>query len=77
MAGGKVPRCQDSSCLNRDRATKPYPGCDTPLCNLHLEDVEKLFADNAAPEAKTVFKFMQRKHPGRFQDGRYVYGCGG
>jgi hypothetical protein len=33
------------------------------------DDVQKLFEDNAGLEAKTVFEFLQRQNPGRFQDG--------
>lgn len=33
-------------------------------------DVQKLYEDNAGLEAKTVFEFLQRKAPGRFQDGQ-------
>ena len=34
------------------------------------EGVEKLLEDNAGLEAKTVFEFLQRQNPGRFQDGQ-------
>jgi hypothetical protein len=34
------------------------------------DDVQKLFEDNAGLEAKTVFEFLQRQNPGRFQDGQ-------
>ena len=34
------------------------------------DDVQKLFADNAGLEAKTVFEYLQRQDPGRFQDGQ-------
>ena len=32
--------------------------------------MQKLFEDNAGLEAKTVFEFLQRQDPGRFQDGQ-------
>src|ERR1022692_4924302 len=34
------------------------------------EEVEKLFENNAGLEAKTVFEYLQRQNPGRFQDGQ-------
>jgi hypothetical protein len=34
------------------------------------DDVQKLFEDNAGLEAKTVFEYLQRQDPGRFQDGQ-------
>ena len=34
------------------------------------DDVQKLFEGNAGLEAKTVFEFLQRQNPGRFQDGQ-------
>ena len=34
------------------------------------DDVQKLFEGNAGLEAKTVFEFLQRENPGRFQDGQ-------
>jgi hypothetical protein len=34
------------------------------------DDVQKLFEDNAGLEAKTVFEYLQRQNPGRFQDGQ-------
>ncbi len=34
------------------------------------DDVQKLFETNAGLEAKTVFEFLQRENPGRFQDGQ-------
>jgi hypothetical protein len=34
------------------------------------EDVQKLFETNAGLEAKTVFEYLQRQSPGRFQDGQ-------
>ena len=34
------------------------------------DDVQKLLEDNAGLEAKTVFEFLQRQNPGRFQDGQ-------
>lgn len=33
-------------------------------------DVQKMYEDNAGLEAKAVFEFLQRKDPGRFQDGQ-------
>ena len=33
-------------------------------------EVQKLLEDNAGLEAKTVFEFLQRQTPGRFQDGQ-------
>ena len=44
--------------------TRPDPFIDV------WDDVQKLFEDNAGLEAKTVFEFLQRQHPGRFQDGQ-------
>jgi hypothetical protein len=44
--------------------TRPDPFIDV------WEDVQKLFEDNAGLEAKTVFEFLQRQNPGRFQDGQ-------
>ena len=32
--------------------------------------MQKLFEDNAGLEGKTVFEFLQRQNPGRFQDGQ-------
>jgi hypothetical protein len=34
------------------------------------DDVQKLFEDNAGLETKTVFEYLQRQDPGRFQDGQ-------
>jgi hypothetical protein len=34
------------------------------------EDVQKMYGENAGLEAKTVFEYLQRKNPGRFQDGQ-------
>jgi len=34
------------------------------------DEVQKLFEDNAGLEAKTVFEYLQRQNPGRFQDGQ-------
>jgi hypothetical protein len=34
------------------------------------DDVQKLFENNAGLEAKTVFEYLQRQNPGRFQDGQ-------
>ena len=44
--------------------TRPDPFIDV------WGDVQKLFEDNAGLEAKTVFEFLQRQNPGRFQDGQ-------
>src|ERR1019366_7310078 len=44
--------------------TRPDPFLDV------WDDVQKLFEDNAGLEAKTVFEFLQRQNPGRFQDGQ-------
>jgi len=44
--------------------TRPDPFIDV------WGDVQKLFEDNAGLEAKTVFEFLQRQSPGRFQDGQ-------
>ena len=44
--------------------TRPDPFTDV------WGDVQKLFEDNAGLEAKTVFEFLQRQNPGRFQDGQ-------
>jgi hypothetical protein len=44
--------------------TRPDPFLDV------WNDVQKLFEDNAGLEAKTVFEFLQRQNPGRFQDGQ-------
>ena len=44
--------------------TRPDPFIDV------WDDVQKLFEDNAGLEAKTVFEFLQRQNPGRFQDGQ-------
>ena len=44
--------------------TRPDPFSDV------WDEVEKLLEDNAGLEAKTVFEFLQRKNPGRFQDGQ-------
>jgi len=44
--------------------TRPDPFIDV------WGDVEKLFEDNPGLEAKTVFEFLQRQNPGRFQDGQ-------
>jgi hypothetical protein len=34
------------------------------------EEVEALYESNAGLEAKTVFEYLQRQNPGRFQDGQ-------
>ena len=34
------------------------------------DNVQKLFEGNAGLEAKTVFEYLQRQNPGRFQDGQ-------
>jgi hypothetical protein len=34
------------------------------------DDVQRLFENNAGLEAKTVFEYLQRQNPGRFQDGQ-------
>ena len=34
------------------------------------DEVQKLFENNAGLEAKTVFDYLQRQDPGRFQDGQ-------
>ena len=34
------------------------------------DDVQKMYGENAGLEAKTVFEYLQRKNPGRFQDGQ-------
>ena len=44
--------------------TRPDPFIDV------WDDVQKLFEDNAGLEAKTVFEFLQRQNPSRFQDGQ-------
>ncbi len=44
--------------------TRPDPFLDV------WGDVQRLFEDNAGLEAKTVFEFLQRQDPGRFQDGQ-------
>ena len=44
--------------------TRPDPFIDV------WDDVQKLVEDNAGLEAKTVFEFLQRQNPGRFQDGQ-------
>jgi hypothetical protein len=44
--------------------TRPDPFTDV------WDEVQKLFEDNAGLEAKTVFEFLQRQNPGRFQDGQ-------
>ena len=44
--------------------TRPDPFVDV------WDDVRKLFEDNAGLEAKTVFEFLQRQSPGRFQNGQ-------
>jgi hypothetical protein len=59
MAGCRA-RCQ-WQCVD-----EPVP---TPFIEV-WDDVQKLFEDNAGLEAKTVFEFLQRQNPGRFQDGQ-------
>jgi hypothetical protein len=44
--------------------TRPDPFIDV------WGEVQKLLEDNAGLEAKTVFEFLQRRDPGRFQDGQ-------
>src|SRR5664280_3876749 len=44
--------------------TRPDPFIDV------WDNVQKLFEDNAGLEAKTVFEFLQRQNPGRFEDGQ-------
>ncbi|HMD20053.1 MAG TPA: IS21 family transposase [Alloacidobacterium sp.] len=44
--------------------TRPDPFMDV------WDEVQKLFEDNPGLEAKTVFEFLQRQNPGRFQDGQ-------
>jgi hypothetical protein len=34
------------------------------------EEVEAFYESNAGLEAKTVFEYLQRQNPGRFQDGQ-------
>ena len=34
------------------------------------EEVAALYESNAGLEAKTVFEYLQRQNPGRFQDGQ-------
>jgi hypothetical protein len=54
-----------ASCRRRYAAERgPDPFLDV------WDDVQKLFEDNAGLEAKTVFEFLQRQNPGRFQDGQ-------
>ena len=44
--------------------TRPDPFIDV------WDDVQKLFEDNAGPEAKTLLEALQRQHPGHFADGQ-------
>ena len=36
----------------------------------HWEEVEKMLENNEGLEAKTLFDYLQRKYPGRYQDGQ-------
>jgi hypothetical protein len=44
--------------------TRPDPFVDV------WDEVQELFLGNAGLEAKTVFEYLQRQYPGRFQDGQ-------
>jgi hypothetical protein len=58
---GRLP--SEMAAVQRGR-TRPDPFVEV------WGDVQKLYEDNAGLEAKTVFEFLQRKDPGRFQDGQ-------
>ncbi|MGC9199694.1 MAG: IS21 family transposase [Acidobacteriaceae bacterium] len=58
---GKLP--SEMAVVRRGR-TRPDPFVEV------WGDVQKLYEDNAGLEAETVFEFLQRKDPGRFQDGQ-------
>jgi hypothetical protein len=58
---GRLPSEMPAAVRGR---TRPDPFIDV------WDDVQKLFEDNAGLEAKTVFEFLQRRNPGRFQDGQ-------
>jgi hypothetical protein len=44
--------------------TRPDPFVDV------WDEVQELFRENSGLEAKTVFEYLQRQNPGRFQDGQ-------
>jgi hypothetical protein len=58
---GRLP--SEMAAVQRGR-TRPDPFVEV------WGDVQKLYEDNAGLEAKAVFEFLQRKDPGRFQDGQ-------
>jgi hypothetical protein len=58
---GRLP--SEMAAVQRGR-TRPDPFVEV------WGDVQKLYEDHAGLEAKTVFEFLQRKDPGRFQDGQ-------
>ena len=58
---GRLP--SEMAAVQRGR-TRPDPFVEV------WEEVQKLYEDHAGLEAKTVFEFLQRKNPGRFQDGQ-------
>jgi hypothetical protein len=44
--------------------TRPDPFVDV------WDEVQEMFRENSGLEAKTVFEYLQRQYPGRFQDGQ-------
>ena len=58
---GKMP--SELSLAVRGR-TRPDPFVDV------WDEVQELFRANPGLEAKTVFEYLQRQYPGRFQDGQ-------
>jgi len=58
--------------LNRlpsELAVKPRGRGPDPFAGVWNE-VRELLEANAGLEAKTVFEYLQRRHPGQFQDGQ-------